>query len=53
MVSTKGAADADSEPDIDSLMAELDKISSEILKRTPKKRSDASAPPAAADDPSN
>jgi len=31
------------EPDIDSLMAELDKISGEILKRTPKKGS--SAPP--------
>lgn len=32
---------ADSEPDIDSLMAELDKISGEILKRTPKKAADA------------
>lgn len=30
-------AAGESEPDIDSLMAELDKISSEILKRTPKK----------------
>jgi hypothetical protein len=35
-----GAA-AESEPDIDSLMAELDKISGEILKRTPKKGSPA------------
>ncbi len=32
-----GAAAAEGEPDIDSLMAELDKISSEILKRAPKK----------------
>jgi hypothetical protein len=30
-------AAAEGEPDIDSLMAELDKISSEILKRAPKK----------------
>ncbi len=32
-----GAASAEAEPDIDSLMAELDKISGEILKRAPKK----------------
>jgi hypothetical protein len=31
------AAGSEAEPDIDSLMAELDKISGEILKRTPKK----------------
>ncbi len=31
------AAGAEGEPDIDSLMAELDKISGEILKRAPKK----------------
>jgi hypothetical protein len=31
-----GAAAAEEEPDIDSLMAELDKISGEILKRAPK-----------------
>jgi hypothetical protein len=37
------AASAESEPDIDSLMAELDKISGEILKRTPKKGSQTSA----------
>ncbi len=35
-----GAAAAEGEPDIDSLMAELDKISSEILKRAPKKPSE-------------
>jgi hypothetical protein len=35
-------AKAEAEPDIDSLMAELDKISGEILKRTPKK---AAGPP--------
>ena len=34
------AAGAEGEPDIDSLMAELDKISGEILKRTPKKPGD-------------
>ena len=33
------AAEPEAEPDIDSLMAELDQISSEILKRTPKKPS--------------
>lgn len=33
---------AEGEPDIDSLMAELDKISGEILKRTPKKAADES-----------
>ncbi len=33
------ASGAEAEPDIDSLMAELDKISGEILKRTPKKGS--------------
>ncbi len=41
-----GAGAAEGEPDIDSLMAELDKISGEILKRAPKKSdptSDASA----------
>jgi hypothetical protein len=32
-----GAGAAEAEPDIDSLMAELDKISGEILKRAPKK----------------
>lgn len=32
-----GAAGAEGEPDIDSLMAELDKISGEILKKPPKK----------------
>lgn len=36
-------AGAESEPDIDSLMAELDKISGEILKRTPKKGSQSAA----------
>lgn len=44
-----GAATAEGEPDIDSLMAELDKISGEILKRAPKKGSGAgngsSSPP--------
>ena len=34
---TAAAAGGEAEPDIDSLMAELDKISSEILKRAPKK----------------
>jgi hypothetical protein len=34
---TGAAAGAAGEPDIDSLMAELDKISGEILKRAPKK----------------
>ena len=34
------AAAAEGEPDIDSLMAELDKISGEILKRAPKKPAD-------------
>jgi len=34
------AAGAEGEPDIDSLMAELDKISGEILKRPPKKGAD-------------
>ena len=38
-----GAAAEEAEPDIDSLMAELDKISGEILKRAPKK---GAAPPA-------
>jgi len=42
-----GAAAAEAEPDIDSLMAELDKISGEILKRTPKK---GSSPPADEED---
>ena len=37
-----GAAAEEAEPDIDSLMAELDKISGEILKRAPKK---GAAPP--------
>ncbi len=32
-----GAAGESAEPDIDSLMAELDRISGEILKRAPKK----------------
>ena len=36
-------AGAESEPDIDSLMAELDKISGEILKRTPKKGAQSAA----------
>ncbi len=39
-----GAAAGEAEPDIDSLMAELDKISGEILKRAPKKG--AQKPPA-------
>lgn len=37
------AGRSETEPDIDSLMAELDKISGEILKRTPKKSAE---PPA-------
>jgi type IV secretory pathway VirB10-like protein len=41
-----GAAGAvEAEPDIDSLMAELDKISGEILKRAPKKGSGTQAEP--------
>jgi hypothetical protein len=36
------AGKAEAEPDIDSLMAELDKISGEILKRTPKKSTEPS-----------
>jgi len=39
-----GAAGAEAEPDIDSLMAELDKISGEILKRAPKKGSESQTP---------
>ncbi len=39
------AAAEEGEPDIDSLMAELDKISGEILKRAPKKGSPPSEPP--------
>jgi hypothetical protein len=39
-----GAA-TEGEPDIDSLMAELDKISGEILKRAPKKGSGGSSTP--------
>jgi hypothetical protein len=38
-----GAAAGEAEPDIDSLMAELDKISGEILKKAPKKGADGSA----------
>jgi hypothetical protein len=38
-----GAAAAEDEPDIDSLMAELDKISGEILKKAPKSGSGGSA----------
>ncbi len=42
-----GAAAAEKEPDIDSLMAELDKISGEILKRAPKtgSQSGSGSPP--------
>lgn len=43
-----GAA-AEGEPDIDSLMAELDKISSEILKKPPKKRSPGASDESAED----
>jgi hypothetical protein len=39
------AGAAGGEPDIDSLMAELDKISGEILKRNPKKGTDTSSTP--------
>ena len=45
------AAEPEAEPDIDSLMQELDKISSEILKRTPKKRADTPSAGDAAEDP--
>jgi hypothetical protein len=40
-----GAAAGEAEPDIDSLMAELDKISGEILKRAPKKGSSTPSEP--------
>ncbi len=39
-----GEAGEEAEPDIDSLMAELEKISGEILKRNPKKKNGSSAP---------
>ena len=39
------AAAEEAEPDIDSLMAELDKISGEILKRAPKKGQPPAQPP--------
>ena len=52
------AAGAESESDIDSLMAELDKISTEILKKAPKKGADGkdtgdeeSAPDESSDSP--
>ena len=45
------AAGPEAEPDIDSLMQELDKISSEILKRTPKKKVDTPSAGDAAEDP--
>jgi len=44
------AAGAEEEPDIDSLMAELDKISGEILKKAPKTGSDGAAAGNAAED---
>lgn len=49
---TAGAAGAaaGAEPDIDSLMAELDKISGEILKKPPKKGAGGSDAAGAADD---
>jgi hypothetical protein len=45
-----GAAAAEAEPDIDSLMAELDKISGEILKKAPKPGSGGSGAADAADE---
>ena len=45
-----GTAAAEGEPDIDSLMAELDKISGEILKRAPKKGGGSSSTPPPEDD---
>jgi hypothetical protein len=44
-------AKPEAEPDIDSLMAELDKISGEILKRTPKKAADDSGPEPGSEEP--
>jgi len=46
-------AAAEGEPDIDSLMAELDKISGEILKKPPKKGAGKSTEPPAQDAPEN
>ncbi|MCI4372964.1 MAG: hypothetical protein L3K02_04910 [Thermoplasmata archaeon] len=45
-----GAAAGEAEPDIDSLMAELDKISGEILKKAPKSGSGSSGASDAADE---
>jgi len=49
--SAAAGAPSEAEPDIDSLMAELDKISGEILKRTPKKGAPPSSPDDADDGP--
>jgi hypothetical protein len=45
-----GAAAGAPEPDIDSLMAELDKISGEILKKAPKPGASGSGAADAAED---
>ena len=47
------APPSEAEPDIDSLMAELDKISGEILKRTPKKGAPTSTTDDGDDGPTN
>jgi hypothetical protein len=48
---TPPAATDEAEPDIDSLMAELEKISGEILKQKPKKKPGTGSPPADDDAP--